>query len=288
MDTRVAIVILNYLTTKEPKDLIHTISIFLPSTRVFLIDNGSPERVKKELKNISLNNDNLSVHFTNKNLGFAQGNNVGIQLARKEGYEYIVCSNSDILIRNENILETLVSSAQSNLASVIGPNIIDLNKMNQNPYMKNRPDSEKALLLYKVNSSLPRIVLSQLPDILKKKLKQVLDLKSLKNLKQTKCRSNNSGYVYSLHGAFLMFTPLFFHHYKGFDPNTFLYGEELVLGEMLYRKGLKAYYESSVSVTHLEDRTSSLIWNSQSQIKPRLYARSSYRYWYQNWYSKNL
>ena len=281
----IAIVILNYMSCQETVEYIDSIGKFYPDIpRIIIVDNGTPEKKLNFLKIIVNKNSRISLHEIGENLGFAKGNNIGIKIALSEGYKYIVCSNNDILFTEGNVLEKLYYDLIKYNAAVVGPSIINLKGQNQNPLLIERPNKKQFKRIAK-GHSLFRILGAQLikkPEM-RKRIKDILRLKTNIDSHDAK---NTSSYVYALHGSFLMFGPLFLKHYDGFDPSTFLYGEELILGEMLLKKELKAYYDSEVCILHKEDKTSDIVWGGQDKLKPRLFARESFRV-YKKWWKNN-
>jgi len=282
----IAVVVLNYMIIDETRDLLKTLYSIYPEIKTIIIDNGSSDIFVEELIELAKKYNNIEVYHNKTNLGFARGNNIGIEIARLKGYKYIICSNSDILFNDPLLLERLRYMMEEKDAAIIGPRVVNLKGQNQNPLLFSRPgriEVSKILFLNSFSGILLRRILSdkgvgaarQIVKYFKKKVGKELD------------RSNSPGYVYALSGAFLMFGPKFFEFYNGFYDGTFLYGEELIIGEMLYQKNLKAWYEPSVYVVHKEDRTNMAVFRGQERLKPLLYARQSVRLWYKLWKQNN-
>jgi GT2 family glycosyltransferase len=76
-----------------------------------------------------------------------------------------------------------------------------------------------------------------------------------------------AGPVYKLHGSFVIFTPLFFKFFDGFDPNTFLFGEETILAEMLRQKNLLAFFQPALNVVHKEDVSTNIYLKGRDKLK---------------------
>ena len=281
----VAVVVLNYITYNETKEFVASLHKFYPGIRTIIVDNGSDEDIIERMKELGKTYENVTVHPIGKNLGFARGNNIGIRAALREGYRYIVCTNNDILFKKSNTLEILKDSMEKTGSAIIGPRILNLKGKNQNPFLPLRPSQKEAKRIYKNNTLLRKLVLIFTPESIIKflcSLKHKLNKQKVSNKKFI-----NSDYVYALNGAFLIFGPLFFEFYNGFDEGTFLYGEEIILAEMLFSKKIKAFYESRATVIHKEDRTSSIVWGSEKKLQPQLYSSHSVKYWYKNFYLKN-
>lgn len=283
----VAAVVTNYITCNETIEYIDNVAGAYPELRIIVVDNGTPEEKLTELIRKCEENPAISLHKTGKNISYAKAQNVGIDVALGENFNYILSCNNDVLLKSENVLEALVKSMNHQEAALIGPNIVNLNGDKQNPFMSERP-SEKVFRKMLQDKSLLWILTRKLRKNLsqktKMKIRQLLGRPAI--TPETPTEELSAGYVYSLAGAFMMFGPRFFKHFRGFDPRTIFYAEELVLGEMLISKGLKAYYEPSVTVLHKEDRTTSIIWGKETSLRPQLYARKSLKVW-KKWWTEN-
>lgn len=281
-----AVVVLNYMTIKDTIEFVDSFLEFFKDFRLIIVDNGTPSELLTSLEQRIIGIRNISLHKTGRNLGFANGNNAGIRIALGEGYEYIACSNNDVLFKDRDILRVLKNDLDSYNASVAGPRIINLLGKNQNPLCVKRPTEQdiKKSLLYTSFAGMSLRKVFRNPK-LKSAAKKILGLNS--EASDDNNNESQSGFTYALHGSFLMFGPRFFEHYSGFDSRTFLYGEELILAEMLISKNLRAYYDSSVQILHKEDRTSDFLWGGQARLKPQLYARKSHRIFAKLWKKNN-
>lgn len=70
-----------------------------------VVDNNSSDNTEKELKNISMPNMKYKFIQSGANLGFAGGNNVGIRYALKNGSDYIILMNNDLILPNDIVLK---------------------------------------------------------------------------------------------------------------------------------------------------------------------------------------
>lgn len=277
-----AIVILNYISSNETIELINSIQVYYPDMRIIVVDNGSPSETTRSLKLRCLKDKKISYHQLENNYGFARGNNFGIEIALSEGYQYIVCSNSDVLFSEKTTIERLKDDIDREKAAIAGPKILNLKGENQNPILINRPN-KKIFRKMRRNNSLVWILGRQIKSrFLKKIIKHFFDTEPY----EKRSKKITSKLVYALHGAFIMFGPLFFKHYKGFNPDTFLYAEEYILAEMLLAKKLTAFFDSTVEILHKEDRTTNLLWKNQQSLRPQLYTRNSFKI-YKKWWKNN-
>lgn len=282
----IAIVTLNYLAAEETRELLESALENFPGARVIVVDNGSPEPVREKLKQTVALHGNARLELLPGNLGFARGFNHGIAAARKEGFRFVAVSNNDVLFNDKRLFDSLRNTYGETSCAVVGPRILSADGFDQNPFMFSRPSARKAKAMYRKAfywNFLKIPVLKVFPGGV---FRYARARKWRRENTRTCALLQESGktQVYALHGAFMFFTPRFFEHYQGFYDGTFLFGEEMILAEMLYQKSLKSFLDSNVSVLHKEDRTSRLIWGNQVQLEPLMHARRSAAIWYKDFY----
>lgn len=268
----VAFVILNYKTYNDTINLIKNLSeqIWFEEIGIFVVENGSAnESVKKltEFKKII----GFNLIISNENLGFANGNNLGISKAQEANFETVICSNSDITIKKQENFLKIIKNVYSldNKIAIIAPNIINQDNIAQNPFRRERFTQKEILKIklfylsgfYQVYYFLRIYIVYSLITYLAKQKKRTAT-------KMNFSTKNKSDYIYAPHGSFLIFTPTFFTNFKGFDENTFLYCEEFILSENIFEKKLKIYYENSIEIFHNESSsTNEIVNNYKEKVK---------------------
>ncbi len=70
---------------------------------------------------------------TNENVGFARGNNIGIEYLMKKGIFDVLVINGDTIINQKNYLEKLDNLSLEKNCGVIGTKILSADGYNQNP-----------------------------------------------------------------------------------------------------------------------------------------------------------
>lgn len=95
--------ILNYKTYSDTLELILNLKeqIWFKKIKIYVVENGSKNGSREELKKAQDKYD-FELIISDENLGFANGNNLGIEKARKDGCEFIVCSNNGINITKQD------------------------------------------------------------------------------------------------------------------------------------------------------------------------------------------
>lgn len=278
-----AAVVLHYRTTRETLDFLKSVENNSAGLRVLVVDNGSPQNDLEPLMREFP--PTTSLLRLPRNLGFAGGLNAGIRMLRKEGYTSVICSNNDILLLDRDSLDLLVRPLVEESCPVTGPAILTPKGRNQNPLLDMRPGPEKAeemVRYYGVSRIWSRYLLNRfLLSPLKRRFRKK---KQAEDVAFTWKGGGEKQKVYALNGAFFALGPAFFSCYEGLDPHTFLYGEELILAEMVYRMGGKMAYVPAAKVFHKEDKTSDLVWGGEDRIQPSLFARESITHWYNEHY----
>lgn len=176
--------------------------------------------------------DNRFLIWSDKNLGYAKGNNKGVTfLNRIGGFTHFLFSNDDITINDKNIINELANKIdENNEIGAAGPRIINLEGIDQNP-------KDQYISLYR-------------------EIGWIIMAPFRKSKKKRDAIANNaalsSRITYWTSGAFMLVNANVFNQVGGFDPYTFLYYEECILAERLLKINLHFYYDATVSVIHFE------------------------------------
>jgi len=120
----VGIVLLNWNKADETLKCLESLSnLSYPNQKLILVDNGSTDNSVQKFREFD---PFLLVLETGKNLGYAEGNNVGIRHSLKFYPDYIFVINNDVRVANDT-LNQLVDEAENNLkAAFLGPKIYHL------------------------------------------------------------------------------------------------------------------------------------------------------------------
>lgn len=194
--------------------------------------NSNPQAINQMSQH-----DNVSLLVSQENLGFAKGCNLGAEfLIKYFQSDILLFANNDIEITSTEVVPFLIEKLYSNSRiGMIGPEIVGLDGRRQSPepYI---PMVDRFLLMY----------VSTLFMSKEKKRKRF----SLDYAEQAK-----EGFHFKIMGSFFLMRSEVFIEIDGFDPNTFLYGEEIILAKRLERTGKKAYFLPSVRVIHKHGQT---------------------------------
>ncbi|MEK4150842.1 glycosyltransferase family 2 protein [Carnobacterium sp. FSL E2-0243] len=114
-------IVLNYNNASDTIECVHAVEqINYSNFQIVLVDNLSTDDSETILKK------NLPEHHfiqTNKNLGYANGNNIGIDYAIQNGASYVCILNNDVLVEPD-FLSILVDYSEKNPeVGVVGPRV---------------------------------------------------------------------------------------------------------------------------------------------------------------------
>lgn len=99
-----------------------------PNFDVILIDNGSRDNSIEILSQLSY--PNLLFIKNKQNLGFAEGNNIGIRHALENGADFVLLLNNDTIVKEDFISELIKQARKYPNAGAIGPKIYFLDRPN--------------------------------------------------------------------------------------------------------------------------------------------------------------
>src|SRR3989344_4915153 len=113
---KVAIVILNYNGTRDTTECLESIGkLILEEIKLLtvVVDNGSTDSLQA-ISNFQfpISNFQFKLIKNGENLGFAEGNNVGINYAIGWGADYILLLNNDTAV-DKNLINELITTALS-------------------------------------------------------------------------------------------------------------------------------------------------------------------------------
>jgi len=196
---------------------------------IFLVQKCNATLVDSNKIDIS---NNQYVITIKENIGYANGNNVGVEFLTKHfELEYILFSNNDIVIPSQkNSLEVLLKKMdETNDIGIIGPQILGLDNKSQSPHF------EISFYRYFGWIAFPF-------------LRNRINLFKIKESKKNELEK--SGYCYWVSGCFFLVRTLDFINAGMFDTNTFLYGEEKILSERMLNINKMCYYVSTFTIIH--------------------------------------
>ena len=123
INSTVAVIIVNWKKYDITSSCIESILNSTNSNfKIILVDNESDN---KKVKNFKYRNE-IEIIQNKKNEGFSKANNIGIDYALKNNYDYTILINNDTIVE-KNLIEVLLKTAQANNFSVLQPLILNYN-----------------------------------------------------------------------------------------------------------------------------------------------------------------
>ncbi|MEM3485433.1 MAG: glycosyltransferase family 2 protein [Candidatus Methanomethyliaceae archaeon] len=112
MNRKVFIVIVTYNGLDDTLECLNSLrNVNYSNYSIVLVDNGSTNESLEQFRRLV--SSNVYLLENNENLGFAKGNNVGIEFALSMGADFIMLLNPDTVV-TENVLSVLVEFMQNN------------------------------------------------------------------------------------------------------------------------------------------------------------------------------
>jgi len=259
---KIAFVILNYCTLHDTIECIVSIKekVGTENYKIIVVDNSSSDKSGELLKEQYRQDNKVMILQNNSNLGFAKGNNVGIQYAKNIlKCNYIVCLNSDTILLSNNFFRTIEEEYLDSSFAVLGPQIRTINnKATYNPG-RNTIMSQREIqsLIRRIHL---RLILNKLHiepfynNILK-------IINRFVNSSDNIILNPNKRYEnVVLHGCCLIFSPIYIACFNGFNEKTFLFMEEHILFTELMIKKMKTVYNPNLIICHKEDGSTNSIF----------------------------
>lgn len=253
-------ILINYNNSNISIKCVHSINRIKQLHNVLIVDNNSIEEQKQILRE-----SNVKVLFLSSNIGYASALNVGIDyfFDKFQDDQIIIVGNND-LVYDENFCDNIEGSKFSADTMIICPNIIKSGSgVHQNPFSIDAY-SRVQILKYDIFYSNYYFAIFFL-----------LIYRLLFGLNSENDRKgfDKSQYIYMGHGACYILLPYFLKKCRRFDSPTFLFGEELFIGEQIHRNNGCLYYDKNIKVIHNEHSTTG---NGISRSK-FMYMKESYR-----------
>jgi len=187
---------------------------------IIVVDNNSTDGSREYLKSMT-KKINLRLILNKKNLGFSKANNQGMEKARGE---YLLLLNSDTIIPEGAISQTLLWLASRPEAAVVGCKLINPDGSPQ-PSVGNFPDLVTVfLMLFKEHFT---------------------------GSQRTRRTGSKIAEVDWVMGAFLMFRRYLIEEAGKLDERIFMYMEEIEWCYRIKKKGYKIFFYPNAKVVHL-------------------------------------
>ena len=227
---KIATIILNYNSSADCRKCIGYLKAQQGvEQEIVVVDNCSCEDDRKAVE-LLCKEQGCTFIANNENNGYNAGNNVGLRYAAKKGYEFALIANPDMEFPQKDYLTTLLAKMQEDKDIVVcGSDIITPQGVHQNP-KKRGTDSLRGYFTW-------------ITDILGRNKKGNDNPEWIED-------PSISKYCRCLNGCCFLIRMNFVERVGFFDENTFLYGEEPILGSQVEESGEKMYYTANTFAVH--------------------------------------
>jgi GT2 family glycosyltransferase len=217
----IGIIILNYQTHEDTEQLVASLQKQTLAKELFIVvvDNASPNNSYSYLKLLETQYSNIVVLQTGANLGYAKGNNYGLQYIDEHIHpEYVAILNNDVNLPKDCFEKLGIRYSELDNPAVIAPIMTTPNGERMSPHRINTyfDDVIDQFYFFKL-----------FPKRNKLKLRDNTGKKAMK--------------VDLIPGSFMFVKFETFKKMGCFYPNTFLYVEERFVAVAAKKQGLKNY-----------------------------------------------
>jgi len=214
-------VLVSVLTYNSPERAIETLSslrvLDYPDFRLQLVDNGSRagavERIRARFPE-------LDIVRSGSNLGYAAGNNLALERGAVEGFDHVLTCNDDISLAPDALGHLIETAEAREDAGVVGGVEVDDASGRSRTTGGLAPPDWRCRIRWSVDSPAAGEVASR---------------------------------ALFVQGALVLFTRRALERGVRFDPNLFMYWDEIELGYELASRDLAAYVDHRVLVRHRND-----------------------------------
>ena len=259
---RIAYVVLHYQTIEETKQCVESIlKVLSPEDCIVVVDNGSPNGSGIKIKELFGKVDQVEVIISEKNLGFAKGNNIGYFYAKyTHKADIIILLNNDTIIGQDDFRQKLISDYQKYKFDIAGPKIL------QRDGSVNTSSPCKP-----VHTTYIRAKVGQIINIVRLAI-SYLDLDLLfERIENSGKSGSNCCIEYSedvqISGSCIILAPNYIKMFEGLNPDTFMYLEEIILYVRAQKYHLRIAYDPSIEIIHLEDAATNAIYSGKMRAK---------------------
>lgn len=268
---KIVFVILNYNTHIETSECISSIEgkIDTDDFKILIVDNASAEDDYNLLMHEYENDNKVKIIRNDQNLGYANGNNAGIEFVNSHwNPEFVAVINSDTELIQRDLTKKLDLEYEHSGFALLGPLVLTAdgkcdNSPHFDPTVKGILEEFRRFKREKIYISLGLIRVYH--GI--RKLKKYISTRIIRRTKPI--HRNRDFHIYQqdvvLQGCFLIFSRKAFKYIDGFDKRTFLYYEEPLLFLELKKHNLTTVYDPEICIYHKDGASANKIGNTSKQ-----------------------
>ena len=262
---KIYVQILNY---QGWKDTIQCVRHFLAQRQVdmqiLVIDNASPDGSFEKLATEFKVHPQVEVLQSGENGGYASGNNFGLAFLQNKAFDYLLISNNDVRVDDPELVSSLITQFEV---------LPDIAFIAPAMFVNGQEDQKHQAW------RLPRFRDEVMASL------RILYFIGKHTIQTSRYHFSANALVPQkvdcLSGSFFLGSKAVFDKIGGFDENTFLYGEETILGHKIKALGLQNYLWRAKHYHHDQGSTTtrlhSLLQLQRYWLNSTLYYQAHYR-----------
>lgn len=257
----VGIVIVNYNDIENTLNLINNLKDYKIINKIVVVDDNSTDNSLSVLK--KLNIKKLHIIESIRNSGYAHSLNMGAKYLMDEYKNpYIILSNNDIEVPNEETIKNLIKHFKDENIKIVMPKI---------------KEGEEYKYGWKLTSPFIDLLIN-IPLFNRRYRSKYLDYPS-------DYFKTDIAIVDCIYGCFFIVEGNFLKSINYFDSKTFLYYEENILGRKAQEKGVLSIVDNNNYCIHHHNKT---IGNNVSNLNKYKIYKSSQLYYEKKYNKANL
>lgn len=240
--SKFAIIVLNYNDHENTLKYIDNVKDYDCVDKIIVVDNNSTNKDEVHILK-KIESDKVEVLCSEKNGGYAYGNNLGLKYLEKiDNYEYVAISNPDVYVDEQTINECLKYLKSNKKVAIVAP------RMNFVSGPARRAAWKKRTPVIDIANST--------------RITQLLLYPFFKKGEYTKKDYENEILkVDCIAGSFFIAKYDSLKKVNYMDENTFLFYEEDILGEKIRSIGLEIHILNKLKFMHYDSQTIGKIMN---------------------------
>lgn len=209
---------------------------------IVVVDNGSDQNNQATLRELAASEPSVDVIFSQENVGYFRGLNLGIKHLRASAPEitWMVIGNNDLEFPLDFCDLVGSNAGRWQDRAVISPDIVTLDGDHQNPHVISNISKIRELM-YDVYFS--NYYIGLVTQKLAMKFRRLSDRRDEEHWQTAQP-------IYQGHGSCYLLGPTFFEHFGELWAPTFLMSEEYFLSKQLMDVGQRVYYDPAIRVIH--------------------------------------
>lgn len=233
----VRITILNYNESNYTLELVEQLkNQTFQNFETVVVDNASNAKEKKILSQLP---QDVTVLYSDENLGYARGNNIGLKYKGVAEPDFHLVLNNDLIIEDPEFILKMVEGIQTNRNVVASSPLVDT--LSTGKQLHEQIQVRRILppsAMFKLSTPIFTPFINKLTD-------HFLYRDQMPYL-------NKYLFCDSINGAAFMINNQFLQENNYLDEGTFLYFEELILGRQIINQNKTCLLNGFTSVKHLQ------------------------------------